>query len=130
MEKDVLLLVDVFEKFTFPSLKNYNLDLSHYFSAPGLSWDAMFKMSKVELENISDPDIFLLKRKWEEVLVMFQKDIVKQITNIVLIMMTKNLKNILLTLIWIIYMDMQWVNIYRMEELNGLKVLMKQLIEY
>ena len=63
MEKDVLLLVDVFEKFTFPSLKNYNLDLSHYFSAPGLSWDAMFKMSKVELENISDPDIFLLKRK-------------------------------------------------------------------
>ena len=129
-KKDVLLLADVFEKFLFTSLKNYNLDLSHYFSAPGLSWDAMFKMSKVELENISDPDIFLLKRKWEEVLVMFQKDIVKQITNIVLIMMTKNLKNILLTLIWIIYMDMQWVNIYRMEELNGLKVLMKQLIEY
>ena len=77
MKKDVLLLVDVFEKFTFPSLKNYNLDLSHYFSAPGLSWDAMFKMSKVELEKISDPDIFLLKREWEEVLVMFQKDTVK-----------------------------------------------------
>ena len=66
-KKDVLLLADVFENFLFTSLKNYNLDLSHYFSAPGLSWDAMFKMSKVELENISDPDIFLLKREWEKV---------------------------------------------------------------
>ena len=63
MKKDVLLLADVFEKFIFTSLKNYNLDLSHYFSAPGLSWDTIFKMPKVKLEKISDPDIFLLKRE-------------------------------------------------------------------
>ena len=64
MKKDVLLLADVFEKNFSTSLKNYNLDPCHYFSAPGLSWDAMLKMAKIELEKISDPDyIFLLKKE-------------------------------------------------------------------
>ena len=53
--KDVLL-VDVFEDFIFSCLENFNLDPCHYFSAPGLFWDAMLKMTKVELEKISDPD--------------------------------------------------------------------------
>ena len=44
LKKDVLLLADVFEKFICTSLK-YNLDPCHYFSAPGLSWDAMLKMT-------------------------------------------------------------------------------------
>ena len=34
LKKDVLLLADVFEKFISTSLKNYNLDPCHYFSAP------------------------------------------------------------------------------------------------
>ena len=34
------------------SLKNYELCLSHYLSAPGLSWDAMLNMTRVELELI------------------------------------------------------------------------------
>ena len=59
LKKDVLLLADVFEKFISTSLNNYNLDPCHYFSAPGLSWDAMLKMTKVELEKISDVDIHL-----------------------------------------------------------------------
>ena len=63
LKKDVLLLVDVFEKFIFASLKYYNLDPCNYFSAPGLSWDAMLKMTKVELEKISDPDIHLFIEK-------------------------------------------------------------------
>ena len=46
---DVLLLADVFEKFRNNSLKNYGLCPSHYLSAPGLSWDAMLKMTKIEL---------------------------------------------------------------------------------
>ena len=37
LKKDVLLLVDVFEKFISTCLKYYNLDPCHYFSAPGLS---------------------------------------------------------------------------------------------
>ena len=43
LKKDVLLLADVFEKFISTSLKYYNLDPCHYYSAPGLSWDAMLK---------------------------------------------------------------------------------------
>ena len=54
LKKDVLLLVDVFEKFISKCLKYYNLDPCYYFSAPGLSWDAMLKMTKVESENISN----------------------------------------------------------------------------
>ena len=46
----------MFEKFISTSLKYYNLDPYHYFSAPGLSWDAMLKATKVELEKISDSE--------------------------------------------------------------------------
>ena len=63
LKKDVLLLVDVFEKFISTCLKYYNLDPCHYFSAPGLSWDAMLKMTKVKLEEISDRDIHLFIEK-------------------------------------------------------------------
>ena len=63
LKKDVLLLADVFEKFISTCLKNYNLDPCHYFSALGLSWDAMLKMTKVELEKISDPDMHLFIEK-------------------------------------------------------------------
>ena len=43
-----------------------NLDPCHYFSAPGLSWDTMLKMTKVELEKISDADmhLFIEKGMW------------------------------------------------------------------
>ena len=56
---DVLLLVDVLEKFRNNSLKNYRLFQSHYLSTPGLRWDGIPKMTKVELELITDPDTFL-----------------------------------------------------------------------
>ena len=52
-KKDVLLLADVFERFISTCLKHYELDPCHYFSSPGLSWDAMLKMTKIELEKIS-----------------------------------------------------------------------------
>ena len=59
LEKDVSLLVDVFEDFISSCLEYFNLDPCHYFSAPGLSWDAMLKMTKVELEKISDADMHI-----------------------------------------------------------------------
>ena len=52
-------MTDVFEKFISTCLKYYGLDPCHYFSAPGLSWDAMLKMTKIELEKISDPDKYM-----------------------------------------------------------------------
>ena len=59
LKKDVLLLADVFEKFIDTCLKFYGLDPCHYFSSPGLSWDAMLKMTGVRLEKIVDIDIYL-----------------------------------------------------------------------
>ena len=47
LKKDVLLLGDVFEKFIDMCLKFYGLDTCHYFSSPGMSWDAMLKMTGV-----------------------------------------------------------------------------------
>ena len=50
------MLADVFEKFIKTCLKYYELDPCHYFSSSGLSWDAMLKMTKIELGKISDID--------------------------------------------------------------------------
>ena len=63
LKSDALLLADVFEKFRNNSLKNYGLCPSHYLSAPGLSKDAMFKMTKVKLEFIPDPDMYIFFEK-------------------------------------------------------------------
>ena len=52
LKKDVLLLADVFEKFIDTCLNFYKLEPGHYFSSPGLSWDAMLIMTGVELETI------------------------------------------------------------------------------
>ena len=49
LKKGVLLLADVFEKFIATCLNFYGLDPCHYFSSPGLSWDAMLKMTGVYL---------------------------------------------------------------------------------
>jgi hypothetical protein len=54
---DVFLLTDIFEHFRKVAKKYYDLDPAHYYSAPGLSWDAMSKMTKVELELLTDPDM-------------------------------------------------------------------------
>ena len=45
LKKDVLLLTDVFKRFTDTCLRFYKLDPCHYFSSPGLSWDGMLKMT-------------------------------------------------------------------------------------
>ena len=63
LKKDVLLLVDVFEKFISTCLRFYQLDPCHYFSSPGLSWDAMLKLTGIELEKISDIDMYLFIEK-------------------------------------------------------------------
>ena len=54
VKEDVLLLADVFENFIDRCLKYFGLDPCHYFSSPGLSWDAMLKMTGIKSEKISD----------------------------------------------------------------------------
>ena len=94
-KKDILLLADIFEKFISTNLKYYGLDPCHYFSAPGLPWDAMLKTTKIELEKINDPDKYMFfEQGMRGGLVTLIKDIAKQIINIVQIMIKQYLKNI------------------------------------
>ena len=60
---DVLLLADVFENFRNICLKNYELDPAHYYTAPGLAWDAALKVTDVNLELLSDIDMLLMVEK-------------------------------------------------------------------
>ena len=60
---DVLLLADIFEKFRCDSQALYGLEPVHYYSLPGLSWDAMMKHSGVELELIRDIDMYEMVEK-------------------------------------------------------------------
>ena len=59
---DVLLLADVFESFRKTCLQYYKLDPCHYFTSPGLSWDAMLKMTNIKLELMTDIDM----KKYDE----------------------------------------------------------------
>ena len=52
LKTDVLLLADIFEDFGKKFLNNFGLDPAHYVSSLSLSWDAMLKMTKVELDHI------------------------------------------------------------------------------
>ena len=63
LKKDLILLADFFEEFVDTCLKYYGLDPCYYSSSPGLSWDAMLKMTNIELEKISDIDNYLFIEK-------------------------------------------------------------------
>ena len=60
---DVLLLADVFENFRNICIKNYKLDPAHYYTAPGLAWDAALKVTEVKLQLLSDIDMLLMGEK-------------------------------------------------------------------
>ena len=55
----MLLLADVFENFRKVCQEKYGLDPAHYYTAPGLSWDALLKKTGVGLELLTDLDMHL-----------------------------------------------------------------------
>ena len=62
-KSDVLILADVFENFRKTDKEYYNLDPAHYFSCPGFAWDATLKMTGINLELITDIDMYKMVEK-------------------------------------------------------------------
>ena len=60
LKSDVLLLADVFENFRKTCMKHYNLDPAHYYTSPGLAWDACLKETKQELHLLHDYDMLMM----------------------------------------------------------------------
>lgn len=60
LKTDVLLLSDIFEAFRKTAMSNYDLDPANYFTLPNFAWDAMLKMTKARLEQLTDVDKYLL----------------------------------------------------------------------
>ena len=54
MKTDVALLADVFENFRNLCQEQYRLDPAHYYTSPGLSWDALLKKMGVKLKLSTD----------------------------------------------------------------------------
>jgi hypothetical protein len=64
LKLDVLLLTDVFENFRDLCLeKSYGLDPVWYYTTPGLAWDCMLKYTSVELELLTDYEMYLFFEK-------------------------------------------------------------------
>ena len=57
---DTLLLPDVFENFGDKCIAIYELDLTHFLSAPGLAWQPCLKNTGVKLELLTDIDMLLM----------------------------------------------------------------------
>ena len=55
---DIVGLADVFEKFRTDYLSSYGLDPVFFYSLPGFAWAAMLKRSQVNLEQMTDYDMF------------------------------------------------------------------------
>ena len=60
VQSDTLLLADVFKNFRKTCLKVYELDPTHFLSAPGLAWQARLKKTSVKLELLTDYGMLLM----------------------------------------------------------------------
>ena len=60
LKSDVLLLADVFENFRKTCLKHYKLDPAHYYTSPGLAWDACLKTTGQHLQLLHDYDMLMM----------------------------------------------------------------------
>ena len=55
---DIDILSFVFEKLIEQSMKEYGVDPSQCYTSPGFFWEAMLRSTKVEVELLTDPEMF------------------------------------------------------------------------
>ena len=60
VQRDTLLLADVFKNLRNKCLEVYELDPAHFLSLPGLAWQACLKKTNIELELLTDYDMLLM----------------------------------------------------------------------
>ena len=58
LKTDVLVLTDIFMAFRRLTLSTYQLDALHYYTLPGMCYDALLLQTKAELELFTDPDMY------------------------------------------------------------------------
>ena len=63
LKTGVILLSHVSEAFRSTCLKHYGLDPAHFYTLPGLAWQACLKKTGIELELLTDPDMLLMFEK-------------------------------------------------------------------
>lgn len=116
LKSDIVLSVDVFENLRKTFLQYYKLDPCQYFTSPGLPWDTMLKMTNVQLELMTDIDIFQFIEKGIHILPI---DVEKPIINTRLDMIPKNHPSILCTWTLITFMVLQCLKACQQGNSNG-----------
>ena len=59
LKTNVILLANVFEAFRDTCLEYYQLDPAHFYTLPGLAWQACLKKMGIKLELLTDSDMLL-----------------------------------------------------------------------
>jgi hypothetical protein len=59
LKTDILLLADIFQNFRELCLDYYDLDPAHCITLPSFAWNAALKKSKIKLELLTDPNMYL-----------------------------------------------------------------------
>ena len=91
LKSDVLLLADVFESFRKTCLRHYNLDPAHYYTSPGLAWDACLKTTGQELQLLHDYDtLMMFERGIRGGITQYRGGMQRRITNICVIIILIN----------------------------------------
>ena len=60
LKTNVIILSNVFEKFRDACMENYGLDPAHFYTSPGLAWQACLKKTGIALDLLTNPDMLLM----------------------------------------------------------------------